>query len=254
MSINQTIASVVRKTVPQPVRRLVPLPIRRSIALRMNVTHYDILGEHVSFREEGFVAAPTPAFLLARHNHEAAAIGDYLGGATFQNALELGCGYGRLSPAISSHARALTSIDVNPDALEMARQCYPDLDFRQAAGNTLPFAGGAFDLIVSWTVLQHVPPAQFAQVASEICRVLALDGTLLLCEGTVSVERPVTPETLTWNRTLDSYRRAFEPMTLERDGLIDVLETIPGLGTPGRIMLFRGRERGHPLNVGSDRP
>lgn len=239
MGANQTIARIVRTYVPHEVKRVVPLGVRRRIALGMGVTEYDIVGDHVSFREEGFVKAPTPAFLLARHNHEVRTIRDMLGTRRYLNALEVGCGYGRLSPIVAERVERLTSVDPNPTALEMARRCYPEIDYREAAANALPFSDGEFDLVMSWTVLQHVPPAQFDQVARELVRVIAPGGTLLLCETTVEEPVAYTAETLTWGRTVDDYREALAPLVLGRHGPIEALDRIDGFSTPGTVMVFQ---------------
>ena len=239
MGANQTIARLVRSHVPYEVKRVVPLGIRRRIALGMGITEYDLVGDHVSFREEGFVKAPTPAYLLARHNHEERAIRDALAGQRFVNALEIGCGYGRLSPTVTEHADRLTSIDPNLAALSMARECYPGIDYREGAANELPFADGAFDLVVSWTVLQHVPPGQFDEVTRELMRVISPGGTLLLCETTVDIPVTYTAETLTWARTVDDYCEAFSMLVLERKGSIETIDRIDGLGAPGTVMVFR---------------
>ena len=86
----------------------------------------------VTFRETGFVAADSPASLLARHNYESACIRRLLAGKEINRSLEIGCGYGRLTPTFAEFSVEHIAVDIDTDALAIAPRAYPDSDLRQS--------------------------------------------------------------------------------------------------------------------------
>ena len=93
--------------------------------------------------------------------------------------LDLGCGAGTLTAALASAAPAVIGADVAEAAIRRARARNPGPEFvRVALDGPLPFADGAFDLVVSSEVIEHV--ADTARWLSEVRRVLDPAGRLLL--------------------------------------------------------------------------
>lgn len=174
----------------------------------------------------------------SRHNHESATIEDLLDKRRHDSALEIGSGFGRLTPVFGKFTDELISLEVNPAAIEMARLFYRDQTYVEGSVTSIPFGDDRFDLIISWTVLQHLPPDQFGSAANEIMRVLKPGGTLLLCEETRYPDMPTHSQTHTWHRTVDMYRRAFYLLDLLDDFFIEGLERIPEIQSPGRVMRF----------------
>lgn len=155
---------------------------------------------------------------------------------TATEALEVGCGYGRVLPWIAEATGAeVRGIDANPDAIETARRHYPGFRFETQNAADLSYAADAFDLVVTWTVLQHVPPDDFAGVTAEVKRVLAPDGWLLLCENTTGGEAGPS----VWTRSVEEYGETFP-----RCELREVHEyACPHLGDRDEeIMLFRATD------------
>jgi SAM-dependent methyltransferase len=192
-------------------------------------------GDFVTFEWDGFVDAPSIPALLARHHYEVARIRRLLAGKNVQRSLELGCGYGRLSPTFASLSRHHTGIDINAEALAAARDAYPDLDFRLSSGRELAFPDDTFDLVVTWTVLQHVRPERIDRVLSEITRVLSPEGRLLLCEET---RAPGGKTRHSWHREPSFYEERFPSLAVTHSSYIDEIDRIPGMTSPGRVMLF----------------
>jgi ubiquinone/menaquinone biosynthesis C-methylase UbiE len=189
-----------------------------------------------TFKVDGFVAAPNPPMLLARHNWEVYYIRRLLTGIAAQQSLEIGCGFGRLSPIFAEFSRQHIGVDINRDALTTAQISYPELQFKEASVTLLPFADGSFDLVTTWTVLQHIPPARIDAAVAEIKRVLSWDGMLLICEETRYLN---THAKHTWHRRLEFYAETFSPLKLEYNSYIEEIDQLPGMETPGRVMLFR---------------
>jgi SAM-dependent methyltransferase len=193
------------------------------------------LGDHITFRERGFVAASSPAQLLTRHNYEQRYVRELLDGRPIGDSLEVGCGFGRMSYLLAQLVERHVAVDVNPEALELARRSYPDVDFRQASVTDLPFPDSSFDLVFTWTVLQHVPPDQVGRALSELRRVLRDDGVALLCEA---ARNPDSPGSHVWDRPASFYAEGLAPARLTFESYIDELDRVSDAGSPGLVMLL----------------
>ena len=226
------------KLVREP-RRVPGAVLRRALprSQRFGYPWVQLPDGSVTFRERGFVAATSPAMLLARHNYEIRRIANALDGNRAKRSLEVGCGFGRLSLTIAEQSDAHTAIDINRDALDLAQACYPKIDFQYGSVESIPFKDATFDLLVTWTVLQHIRPERIDRACSEVVRVLAPGATVLLCEETA---RPNESRGHAWHRTVYDYERLFSPLTLVTHGTIVEIDSIPGLESPGEIMVFRG--------------
>jgi SAM-dependent methyltransferase len=186
--------------------------------------------EFVTFRKGGFVqgAKERPAF-CARLGCDALALRRVVSevAGDVDAALEVGCGYGRLTPWIADLAHETTSIDPNEDAVATARELYPSVDFEVGLAQELSSPDDAYDLIVTWNTLQHVPPDGIGAVAAEFRRVLAPDGTLVAAEQTASLERDNA-----WGRSETEYDRLFGPLELVESRPKPVEPTFDVAGDP----------------------
>ena len=88
-----------------------------------------------------------------------------------------GEGYGSAILAAAG-AVAVVGVDVDPKAVEHARASHPGPEFQVADVGALPFEDDAFDLVVSFETIEHVPDPPSA--LAELARVLRADGTLLI--------------------------------------------------------------------------
>ena len=215
-----------RAAVAAVVRRIVPASPRHG---------FDWVHQadgSVTFHERGFVQAAGPSALLTRHNYEVQRIRQELASTSVAQGLEVGCGFGRLSPTLAEFSRSHTALDVNESAVAAAKQSYPHLTFQRGSAVDLPMEDRSVNLVCTWTVLQHVRPSLIHAACKEILRVAAPGAVLLLCEETRHPERAVGH---TWHRTTRDYEALFAPMTLLRHGLIN----IPGMLSPGEVMFFQ---------------
>src|SRR5665811_953528 len=71
--------------------------------------------------------------------------------------LDAGCGAGYGSAELADVAESVTGIDIAPAAVEYARAHYalPNLAFEQASCTQLPYADGAFDLVVAFEAVSY---------------------------------------------------------------------------------------------------
>jgi len=99
--------------------------------------------------------------------------------------LDVGCGTGYLLRCLAdrhSSASAFVGVDASPAMIEVARSNSSDkrIEVREATAERLPFADGAFDLIVSTTSFDHW--SDQAAGLRECARVLAPEGALVVAD------------------------------------------------------------------------
>ncbi len=96
--------------------------------------------------------------------------------------LDVGCGVGKIHTHLTSRCRDITGVDVSDASLEVARKIYPDNTYLYYDGHVLPAEDASFDLSLAICVFHHVPPGQWADLATEMLRVLRPGGVSLVIE------------------------------------------------------------------------
>jgi SAM-dependent methyltransferase len=221
-----------------------PSLLRRAVR-RLFRPHGSVVrqGEFVTFKPEGFVEAKDPGSLLCRHYYEVTQLRRCLGfmvgqGVKPARSLEIGCGFGRLSPYIAEHFEQHTAVDINNWAVSEASQFYPAISFSAASATELPFPDHSFDAVITWTVLQHIPNALVGKALSEIKRVANPKSLIILCEATLHAGKPEKGWQHTHDRFPEFYAEAFSPRKLLVSEFITELDRISSMGSPGRLMVF----------------
>jgi SAM-dependent methyltransferase len=109
-----------------------------------------------------------------------AVIGDVAGRCV----LDVGCGEGALAVALQRRGAAVTAVDPSASMLaaaqSRARAEASPIALAGAAGERLPFADAAFDVVIAKTVLCFVQDAQ--PMVSEMARVLRPGGRFVIGE------------------------------------------------------------------------
>jgi len=100
-----------------------------------------------------------------------------------QRVLDLGCGSGYGTALAAGHSQLTVGVDIAGDAIQYAIAHYsrPGLSFLQVDNVerwALPFSTGAFDVVLSFQVIEHL--WQVASYLQEICRLLRPGGVLVL--------------------------------------------------------------------------
>lgn len=137
------------------------------------------------------------------------ALVDALAECSPRRSLEVGCGYGRLTPWIAERADEHHAVDLDGSLLSAARREYPDVRFARTRAEALPYPEDAFDLAVTWGVLNHVPSGAIDAATDELDRVVASDGTLVISEATDG-----TPDPRWEYRSVEEWRDLFAPWRL----------------------------------------
>lgn len=165
--------------------------------------------EHPVIREEQFASLPERVL----HAMHVRAYDEAVSRAAGRDVLDLGCnsGYGTLRLAVV--ARSVVGVDVNAAAIDAARQ-RPGAEratFRVIDGVSLPFPDGAFDLVASFQVIEHIDdPGPYL---AEVARVLRPNGAALLTTPNAAIR--LDPGMAPWNRFhVREYRAAELPAVL----------------------------------------
>jgi SAM-dependent methyltransferase len=106
------------------------------------------------------------------------------GVAAGDRVLDVGSGLGDLAAAAAARGAHATGIDLAPDMVRVARERHPRLTFLEGDAEDLPFEDGAFDVVVSAFVINHLPDperavAEMKRVARRVSLAMWAEETLL---------------------------------------------------------------------------
>ncbi len=129
-----------------------------------------------------------------------------------RNLLDLGCGRGEALELFATHGIKTRGIDVSAGMVERCRE--KGLDAEQA--DLFSYLGGlqpkSFDAMVSFHVIEHIPPESLEQVVRLAWRALASGGVLIL-----ETPSPLSLVMAARNFWIDpTHRRPVHPATLEQ--------------------------------------
>jgi SAM-dependent methyltransferase len=106
-----------------------------------------------------------------------------------QDVLEIGPGYGVTTRWLLERGTRLTAVEIDPGLAAHLRNTFGEwIEIRTGDGAELPFADAAFDVVVCFTMLHHVPsPQRQNQLFSEVARVLRPGGTFAGSDSLLSL-------------------------------------------------------------------
>ena len=118
--------------------------------------------------------------------------------------LDVACGGGVVACAFAPHVKHVTGFDMTPAMLargsEHARELgLTNLSWRQGDATSLPFADGAFSIVLTRFSLHHFPDP--LAVLKEMVRVCAAGGMVVVCDMYASID-PVKAATFNRLETL----------------------------------------------------
>jgi SAM-dependent methyltransferase len=111
---------------------------------------------------------------------------------------DLGCGPGRLTPYLARLGLDVVGLDLSPGMVEVARREHPDLRFEVGSMAALDFPDGGLAGAFAWYSLIHIPTPALRPVLSELHRVLAPGGWLVVAfqvgQEPRRIGKPSTPD------------------------------------------------------------
>lgn len=159
-----------------------------------------------------------------------------LGFKKHEKCLDVGCGYGRLTNIIANHTEQYTGLEPERKLFRIAKKLYPGHTFVRAPADSIPFKNNSFDLIVAWTVLQHIKPQMIERSINEIKRVATKEAIIILSEYTKQTNQN---NKRTFGRTVAQYKEFFRPFEL-----VDKFPRDVGLNqSTGMILIFQFKKR-----------
>lgn len=102
--------------------------------------------------------------------------------------LDAGCGAGRPVTEELAPAHDVVGLDISREQLRLVGERLPGVDATQGDLANLPYADDAFDALVSYHAIIHVPKEEHAAVLDEFHRVLRTGGRLVVTMGTDEFE------------------------------------------------------------------
>jgi SAM-dependent methyltransferase len=106
--------------------------------------------------------------------------------------LDLGCGPGQVGGYLAARGVEVIGVDVSEGMLTVARRRIANLSLARSDMRSLPFRSRSCSGVVAFYSVQHLPRAAIGELCSELRRVLAPGGIVILAthlgEGEVYVD------------------------------------------------------------------
>lgn len=155
--------------------------------------------------------------------------------------LEIGCGYGRLTPWLQefTEAEQAVGIDHDREGIEKAKAQYPDNSFEWkviGAEEISEELEEEFDIILSWTVMQHLSEELMQKAAEGIKKVLSENGYLIIAEES----KKYGAEHM-WGRSLEEYSKLFENLELISSKGRELEPSYGNFSEGGSVMVFKNK-------------
>lgn len=125
-------------------------------------------------------------------NDRSAALRARIGAGPDDEVLDVACGPGRLTLDLAPHVRRITGIDLTPGMLAQAQAALAEsgagnVAFVQGDAAALPFADGAFSIVISSAAFHHF--AAPGRVLAEMVRVCRPGGRVVVSDVTPDADK-----------------------------------------------------------------
>jgi 2-polyprenyl-6-hydroxyphenyl methylase/3-demethylubiquinone-9 3-methyltransferase len=179
----------------------------------MEKEYYERYWKKETFDEQGFVNLPP------NHGHEISRIMGILRPYVSGCVLDVGCGDGFITDAISKLPSVMEvhGVDISNTAIRVAKSRYPRIDFKVGQVADLPFESNYFDVVVAIELIEHVYDTE--QMFREFSRVLKDAGYLIVTTTDFNLPKKVIIALFFWNRYFyptNPHIRFFSKESLEK--------------------------------------
>ncbi len=100
-----------------------------------------------------------------------------------QWAVDVGCGYGRISRALKAEGWKVIGVDPSMKLLSYGQKQEVDINFLQAALPALPFVDGSIDLILLQNLVRVLLLLNKVEFLNQISKYLSAEGTLVVVDN-----------------------------------------------------------------------
>lgn len=97
-----------------------------------------------------------------------------------KSVLDIGCWTGNYEYFLRKETSFIVALDIEEEALQVARRSFPTINFICASALALPLPKHRFDVVTMWVLLEHLPVNTELVALKEISRVLKKGGILFL--------------------------------------------------------------------------
>jgi len=97
--------------------------------------------------------------------------------------LDIGCGSALWRNVFPTDLFDYHGVDQNAKMIEYAKERFPEIDFRVANANELPYIDGEFDIIWTAAVIQHNTHEDKPPILKELHRILKPEGVYICTEN-----------------------------------------------------------------------
>jgi len=94
--------------------------------------------------------------------------------------LDVGCGEGIITAIIAEKSQSVVGCDYSTEAIEIAREQHPHIEFVHSNSTNLRFNNESFTKVTMSDVAEHLIPVQFLNTLEEVNRVLKKGGEVIL--------------------------------------------------------------------------
>jgi len=129
---------------------------------------------------------------------------------------DLGCGPGHVAAWIAEHGVPTVGIDLSAGMIEIGRERYPEVEFREGDLLALPASDAEFGAVIAFYSIIHLEASELSTAFSEVRRVLRPSGRFLV---SFHVGSEVSHSSDWWDHEVDIDFRFFEV-----ESVLEVLE------------------------------
>ncbi len=162
-----------------------------------------------------------------------------------ETVLDIGCGTGRVSYFLHRLGANVTGLDILPDAVAIARQNFPDINFELISNDKAPLVAGSVPKIFSSFVHQDLADqSAMLKLHLEVARLLGPAGSYVILTRSGEFMQNIRPESPAWSERDIEQSLEAAGLRVERiDKLDDAANPIPAEDLVGAVFyLIRARK------------
>lgn len=156
--------------------------LRTKLGKKIYGTDYKVEDGVVTWNGFDWGAGDNPAETSAINYSIVRDLRKAINNQSFDSAIEIGSGYGRVTPWLDLFADKVYAVEPNDEMLSYIRDHYSDVHTINEKAQNIPLENNSVDLVFARSVLHHIPNNDFPQVCNELQRIRTHGGMAVLME------------------------------------------------------------------------